>query len=329
MSTPAQAVQPEKSGPFHNLALLYKANADPLRLEILRLLAKDSYGVMEFCSILSIKQSSMSHHLKVLAMAGMVDSRREGNSIFYHRAPRAKFPENQLAQENIFRNLDTVQIPQEIKNNIANVQRVRASSSQRFFAENASKFKEQQNLIASYDQYAKHVRELLVGTVGDRDNTALEIGPGEGTFLEELSPLFREITALDNSREMLRKTAEFVTCRQLSNVLLLEGDTYLALRKNLRVDCAICNMVLHHVASPAELFGHVFEFLGPKGNFFVTDLCSHDQSWVKEACGDLWLGFEPGDITRWAKAVHFHEGNSIHLALRNGFRIQVRHFYKP
>ena len=77
-------------GGYENLSRLCRAAGDPLRLEILRLLARDSYGVLELCRIFGMRQPAMSHHLKVLAEAGLVYRRREGTTIFYgrhHRAP--------------------------------------------------------------------------------------------------------------------------------------------------------------------------------------------------------------------------------------------------
>ena len=68
------------------MAQLCKALADSLRLEILRLLRTESFGVLEICRAVEIRQSALSHHLKVLANAGLVSTRREGNSIFYRRA---------------------------------------------------------------------------------------------------------------------------------------------------------------------------------------------------------------------------------------------------
>jgi ArsR family transcriptional regulator len=68
------------------LATYTNASADPLRLNILRILGEGSFGVLELCQLFEIKQSSMSHHLKILASAGLVTTRREGNSIFYRRA---------------------------------------------------------------------------------------------------------------------------------------------------------------------------------------------------------------------------------------------------
>src|SRR6195952_5982423 len=68
------------------LAALCKAGGDPLRLSVLRALSNDSFGVLELAQIFAIGQSGMSHHLKVLAQAALVATRREGNAIFYRRA---------------------------------------------------------------------------------------------------------------------------------------------------------------------------------------------------------------------------------------------------
>ncbi|MAB98807.1 MAG: ArsR family transcriptional regulator, partial [Pseudomonadaceae bacterium] len=72
--------------PADELAALCKAGGDPLRLNVLRALSNDSFGVLELAQIFDIGQSGMSHHLKVLAQAGLVATRREGNAIFYRRA---------------------------------------------------------------------------------------------------------------------------------------------------------------------------------------------------------------------------------------------------
>ncbi len=88
------------------------------------------------------------------------------------------------------------------------------------------------------------------------------------------------------------------------------------------------NMVLHHIPSPAEVFIDIAKVLDEGGQLFITELCSHDQSWVKRSCGDLWMGFDPIELTEWAQNAGFQESESIYLAQRNGFRVQIRQFIK-
>ena len=64
--------------------------------------------------------------------------------------------------------------------------------------------------------------------------------------------------------------------------------------------------------------------LRPEGLLVVTELCSHDQAWAREFCGDLWLGFNSDQINRWCEIAKLTEVTSSHLAQRNGFQIQVR-----
>ena len=87
---------------FESLAQLCKAAGDSLRLEILCSLRRDSYGVLELCRIFGVRQPAMSHHLKVLADAGLVCRRREGTSIFYHRAHRANCEQLDTLAQSIY-----------------------------------------------------------------------------------------------------------------------------------------------------------------------------------------------------------------------------------
>ena len=54
--------------------------------------------------------------------------------------------------------------------------------------------------------------------------------------------------------------------------------------------------------------------LKPGGVLLLTDLCAHDQAWTREACGDLWLGFEPEELARWAADAGLAQGESVYLA---------------
>ena len=117
-----------------------------------------------------------------------------------------------------------------------------------------------------------------------------------------------------------------MTEQQLTNIDLLHGDCQLAIKHAVQADLVTCNMVLHHVPAPKEIFNHSAQLLKPGGCLLITDLCAHDQTWARESCGDLWLGFAPEDLTSWAKEARLIEEQTQFLALRNGFQIQFRTF---
>lgn len=310
------------------LAGLLKAAGDPLRLDILRVLAQDSFGVLELCQIFSIKQSGMSHHLKVLTSAGLLTSRREGNSIFYRRAFFA--PDHPLSglQQQLFATVDQQSVSAAVTQQLQQLHHERSQAAQLFFSENAHKFRAQQDLIASYPVYAEQMTQLLNSTPLPAKHLVLEVGPGEGEFLAVLSQRFKHVIALDNAASMLEKAQAFAAEKNLCNIEFIHGDTRSLQEHKVLADCIVVNMVLHHTPSPADIFADLSQALTPRGALLVTDLCRHEQIWARNACGDLWQGFEPQDFTRWAHAAGLEEGQSIYFALRNGFQIQLRQFFK-
>lgn len=308
------------------LSAFCKAAGDPLRLEILRVLRHNAYGVLELSELFKVKQSGMSHHLKVLSKAGLVATRREGNSIFYRRAPLPVNGPLLALHRSLLATVDQLTLSTELQQRIDQANLVRTEASRAFFQQNVEKFQANQDLIASYEQYGDIVTEFLDATPCEK-NTVLEVGPGEGGFLPNLSQRFDQVIALDTSDEMLIRSRETVQTEQLSNVSLIHGDTTHAVNQGLRPNCITLNMVLHHIPNPPQIFEDLKQLLTVGGALLITDLCHHDQSWARESCGDLWLGFEPEDLSIWASAAGFTEGESLYLAQRNGFQIQLRQFF--
>ena len=310
------------------IGVLCKAAGDPLRIQILKVLQQNAYGVLELCQIFDIRQSAMSHHLKILSNAGLVSSRREGTTIFYRRNPLNPDINLQTMQKALFQAIDKANVDGEFAGRLANINKERAGASVEFFNRNVDLFEENQDLIASWNDYGDSVESLLDSSLG-ATSKALEIGPGYGQFLKKLSAIFKQVTALDNSAEMLEQCQKRSKQQRLGNVEFIHGDTLLALESGIQADLVSLNMVLHHNPTPGDIITHCANLLNPDGILLITDLCAHDQDWVKQSCGDLWLGFDPEEVTRWAHRAELFEGNSLFLTQRNGFRIQVRQFKKP
>ena len=307
-----------------------KASGDQLRLQVLRLLSRDAFSVQELCEILAVSQSGMSHHLKLLAKAGLVNTRREGNSIYYRRALRASTEALDSLQHELMLAAAQIPLAAQSQERLERVKEKRAEQSQRYFAENAEAFAQQQEQMVSYSLYGQATLELLDesqtvdGKRRDGD-LAIEVGPGEGEFLPLLTKRFKQVIALDNSERMLKQAARTATSEKLRFIL---GDTKSQELPQGQADCVVMNMVLHHVSSPADIFSDAAQLLKTGGVLCVTDLCSHDQNWAREACGDLWLGFDPDDLSQWASSANLLDSASAYLAQRNGFQVQIRQFTK-
>lgn len=311
------------------LLALCKASADGLRLDILRILRNESFGVLELCHIFDIPQPGMSHHLKILANAGLVETRREGNSVFYRRA--FIVADNPLGGlfESLFDAIDRVPLAGDATGRMQEVHNERAQRSHRFFEKHAEELGQQQQLIARLDQYEASVHDLLGNERLPPDASVLEVGPGASEMINLLAGRFKQVTALDNSVEMLALARETLDPSLSAKVQFVEGEPEDLAASGVSVDLIVLNMVLHHLPSPASLFRTARRLLEPGGRLLIIDLRPHDQDWARDTCGDLWLGFEPEHLDDWAADAGLGKGQSIYLGLKNGFQVQVRLFHQP
>ncbi|WP_217915743.1 ArsR/SmtB family transcription factor [Miltoncostaea marina] len=73
------------------LARLAKALGDPVRMQLVDVLRRHAgrVCVCELTPLFEVGQSTVSHHLKVLREAGLVDSERRGLWAYYYVVPEA------------------------------------------------------------------------------------------------------------------------------------------------------------------------------------------------------------------------------------------------
>jgi len=72
-----------------HLAEWYGVLADPTRLRLLSLIsaAGEACAACDFVEPLGVSQPTVSHHLKVLRDAGLVESEKRGRWVYYHSVP--------------------------------------------------------------------------------------------------------------------------------------------------------------------------------------------------------------------------------------------------
>lgn len=109
---------PHNSGPVHELtANLFRVLGHPARVRILELLREGERSVGSLQAELNLDSGGTSQHLSTLRRIGLVESRREGTSVFYRvdddrvfellEAGRAVIARRLAEQQSILRELET------------------------------------------------------------------------------------------------------------------------------------------------------------------------------------------------------------------------------
>jgi ArsR family transcriptional regulator, arsenate/arsenite/antimonite-responsive transcriptional repressor len=89
---PPLACEPLSAAGAQELAALFKAVADPVRLRLLSLIACHPGGESCVCDLtpeFDMTAPSVSYHLKILREAGLISSERRGTWVYYRVMPQA------------------------------------------------------------------------------------------------------------------------------------------------------------------------------------------------------------------------------------------------
>ena len=71
---------------LEEIARVFHSLGDKTRLSIIALLSDGEMNVTALCKKLKLPQSSVSHHLGLLRVGGLVAARRNGKQVFYSLA---------------------------------------------------------------------------------------------------------------------------------------------------------------------------------------------------------------------------------------------------
>lgn len=84
----AASVQNPSDEVVNEIVHLFKLLADETRIRILYFLQQtDELNVRELCKLLHQRQPSVSHHLALLRVSGLIEMRRNGKHNFYRLVP--------------------------------------------------------------------------------------------------------------------------------------------------------------------------------------------------------------------------------------------------
>jgi 2-polyprenyl-3-methyl-5-hydroxy-6-metoxy-1,4-benzoquinol methylase len=111
----------------------------------------------------------------------------------------------------------------------------------------------------------------------NKSMTALEFGAGTGIASFLLKDYLKEVTLMDNSKEMVRVTNEKIKSSKSNNLKVVEFDLETS-DYNGKFDLIFTQMVLHHIIDIENIIRKFGDLLNPKGYLAIADLYEEDGS---------------------------------------------------
>ena len=269
----------------------FTALSDATRCRMLGLLERHELTVSELCTVLQLPQSTVSRHLKVLADAGWLSSRRDGTSRYYaisldgSSGPRSQIWELTRAQVK-----DRPAAAQDARR-LERVLAGRREASARFFSSSAGQWDHLRDELFGQAFLPGALLGLLPATwtVGD-------LGCGTGALLPRLAPHVGHVVGVDASDEMLDAARDRV--RNLSNVEIRKGSLEALPLEDASLDAAVLMLVLHHLPAPAVALTEAARVLKPGGRLLIVDMTPHEREEYRQRMGHVWLGFSEEQMAR-------------------------------
>lgn len=272
---------------------MFKALADETRMRLASILFYYELSVNELVQILGMGQSRVSRHLKILAEAGLLRSRRDGLWVFYSvpkkthayeflRAVLPFFPGNAAKDTDLYL---AVQMLEE-----------RARKTRQFFNSIADDWDELNREVLG----DLNLGQVVVAAMPPDCNVAVDLGCGTGVVLKQLAAESRVAIGVDGSARMLERCRTRLGAQDLADgaVSLRIGElSHLPLADH-EADFACINLVLHHLGRPFEIFSEVHRVLTLRGRLFIADFKRHTDEDMRQRYGDHWLGFDPEEIEK-------------------------------
>jgi ubiquinone/menaquinone biosynthesis C-methylase UbiE/DNA-binding transcriptional ArsR family regulator len=290
--------------------------SDATRGRMLLILDRQELTVSELCAVLQMPQSTVSRHLKTLADANWVSSRRDGTSRYYTLALDGRLRQGSGAQE---RDAHTRRLWALLREQIAataaadqdarrlkSVLGRRQTKSEEFFASSAGQWDRLRRELFGTGSALAAIPALLDPrwTVGD-------LGCGTGETSAALAPFVARVIAVDRSGEMLQTARRRL--RDLPAADVRRGELAALPIEDAELDAAVMILVLHHAPDPVAVLGEAARVLKSGGRLVVCDMLPHDHEEYKQQMGHVWLGFSEDQLRRLLGGAGFSDVRIVPL----------------
>lgn len=282
--------------PIPALASLLRATGDPIRLRLLHLLAAEELAVGELVRILSLPQSTISRHLKILKDQGLVADRPSGPNTYYRAVLEAEKGTAETAlRDGLLQTLQSTELPPEDRQGLELVLASRGLAGDEFFDRVGLRWDQLREECFGPAFHLEAFLQLL-----PRNWSVADLGTGTGYLLPVLARHFDRVYAVDNSVAMLDLARRRVAETGLETVELRQGDLEALPIGDGQVDLALAFLMLHHLQDVPKALGEVRRILKPGGQLLIVELFPHQNENFRVAMADRRLGIDPGQLASWA-----------------------------
>jgi ArsR family transcriptional regulator len=273
---------------------LYRLLSDPVRLRLLALANETELAIGELAELLDQPQPNVSRHAGALRHAGLLLDRRDGTRIFVRVAGPAAAKDlvvsDALAEGRRLTEADgsLARVPE--------IVRRRDARTREFFASEAPAPDPDSGDLSAY--------LCALGALLPKGGLGVDAGTGDGTALEMLAALFERVVAVDRSEKRLEGARHRAAVREYGNVEFVCGEVDGAeLRRAVGAgaDVVVAGRMLHHAPEPVRTLRALGALLAPGGRLLVVDYASHEDEAFRESEADVWMGFEPAQLTVFAE----------------------------
>lgn len=284
------------SAPASDIVDALRAAGEPTRLRVLALLRRGDLAVGELVQILNQSQPRLSHHLKALASAGLVERLPEGAWVFYRSASQGWA---RHLVDTIFAELDLeAEEFQRDARELSKVRRHRAESAESYFANVA----EEWDSIRALHFQNEAIEQALLQAAGPGPfDRIIDLGTGTGRMLTLFSPLTEEAEGLDLSHQMLTVARANLARDGVLNARVRQGNVSATPFETDSADLVIIHQVLHYIEDPASALVEAARLLRPGGQLLIVDFAPHELEFLRSEYGHLRLGIREEDMREWAR----------------------------
>ncbi|MBH5323002.1 ArsR/SmtB family transcription factor [Aurantiacibacter sediminis] len=289
-----------------------RALSDSSRLRVMRLVAQMELAVGEIAQVLGQSQPRVSQHVARLVDAGLVERRKEGNSVFLREAAPCPISDavNRLLATAEREDAEFAEQSKSDRNRLATIRDAREKEADRYFARHADEW----DTLREIHGPEKASEEALLAALAEASiGHLLDIGTGTGRITELLAPHASHIVALDKSLDMLRVARARLQAIAPDKVELAQGDfTNLPFSAS-SFDTVLLHQVLHFAHDPALALKEAARVTRPGGRIAVVDLARHELDELRTRHAHARLGFADATMAKLLAEAGFDPADPVEV----------------